>query len=126
MPNPSRPRSNRSIARKQSATSSTTRRSLRMKAFDVQWNGCERCTKLTREKPSSLRPFEGRSVLVTGGAGAIGGNLVAALGDLSVEQIIVLDNLSSAFEWNIPKGPRVEFVRGDVLDDDTLKAVFEE
>ena len=81
---------------------------------------------MSRENLGSLPRLEGKSVLVTGGAGAIGTNLVGSLNDLAVEQISILDNLSSAFEWNIPKGPRIRFVRGDVLDDDKLRAVFEE
>src|SRR2546427_6255213 len=70
--------------------------------------------------------FEGQTVLVTGGAGAIGTNLVAALDELSVNRIIVLDNLSSAYAWNIRKGPKIMFVHGDILDDEKVKAVFRE
>lgn len=70
--------------------------------------------------------LEGKFVLVTGGAGAIGTNLVSALGELGVERTVILDNLSSAYEWNIPKSPGIRFVRGDVLDDEKLKAVFKD
>src|SRR6266571_8356188 len=125
MPSPLPRSSNRSIARKRFAISGMIRRFPRQKASNALWNGCKRCTMLTSEKSSSSR-LEGRAVLVTGGAGAIGTNLVARLGDFRGERTIILDNLSSAFEWNIPQGPRIRFVRGDILDDETLKAVFEE
>ena len=36
--------------------------------------------------------YEGKTVLVTGGAGAIGGNLVRRLNDLNTEKIVILDN----------------------------------
>jgi nucleoside-diphosphate-sugar epimerase len=68
----------------------------------------------------------GQTVLVTGGAGAIGTNLVVTLNELGASRIVILDNLSSAYEWNIPKGPRIRFVRGDVLDDETLTTVFKD
>jgi len=70
--------------------------------------------------------YEGAIVLVTGGAGAIGGNLVRALDAMDTEKIIILDNLSSSFEWNVPVSPKIRFVRGDILDDEKLKFVFKE
>ena len=70
--------------------------------------------------------FQGKTVLVTGGAGAIGTNLIEALEELGVKRTIILDNLSSAYAWNIPKGPRIRFLRGDILDDEKLKTVFRE
>lgn len=68
--------------------------------------------------------FEGKTVLVTGGAGAIGGTLVRKLINLDTEKIIILDNLSSSYEWNIPKSDKVQFIHGDILDDVKLKWVF--
>ncbi len=70
--------------------------------------------------------LEGKSVLVTGGAGAIGTNLVSSLSASRVETATILDNLSSAYDWNIPTGPRIRFVRGDVLDEGKLDEVFAE
>jgi len=68
--------------------------------------------------------FKGKTVLVTGGAGAIGGNLVKALDDYDTKKIIILDNLSSSYEWNIPQSPKIQFIRGDILNDENLKWAF--
>lgn len=53
------------------------------------------------------------SVLVTGGAGYIGSHMVLALADAG-ESVVVLDNLSTGFEWLLDR--RVTFVKGDVSD----------
>ena len=74
------------------------------------------------KRPSEA--FEHKTVLVTGGAGAIGGHLVRALGKFNVHKIVVLDNLSSSHAWNVPRGPRIEFIQGDLLDDRDLDTVF--
>lgn len=70
--------------------------------------------------------YEGKTVLVTGGAGAVGGNLVRELIKLKAGSIIILDNLSSSYRWNIPSDPSVLFVEGDVTNDIDLKRVFNE
>jgi UDP-glucose 4-epimerase len=43
------------------------------------------------------------TVLVTGGAGYIGSHMVHALADAG-ERVVVLDDLSTGFDWAIPKG----------------------
>jgi nucleoside-diphosphate-sugar epimerase len=63
-------------------------------------------------------------VLVTGGAGAIGSNLTRSLAELGARTVIVLDNMSAAYEWNIPSLPNVLFVKGSVTDEVSLKRVF--
>jgi UDP-glucose 4-epimerase len=60
--------------------------------------------------------LEGTSVLVTGGAGFIGGHLVRELN--SVCDVTVLDDLSSGDPAVVPDG--VEFVHGDVRDSQTV------
>jgi nucleoside-diphosphate-sugar epimerase len=70
--------------------------------------------------------FKGKTVLVTGGAGAIGGNLVKALDTYDTKKIIILDNLSSSYEWNIPKSPKIQFIHGDILKDEHLKWAFKD
>jgi Nucleoside-diphosphate-sugar epimerases len=64
--------------------------------------------------------------LVTGGAGCIGTNLCRKLAELNAENVIMLDDLSSAYEWNVPKATNITFVKGSVLDDEMLKRVFKE
>jgi UDP-glucose 4-epimerase len=53
------------------------------------------------------------SVLVTGGAGYIGGHMVLALRDAG-ERVVVLDDLSTGFRWAVPAD--VAFVQGDFGD----------
>ncbi|WP_230532228.1 UDP-glucose 4-epimerase GalE [Microvirga roseola] len=53
------------------------------------------------------------NVLVTGGAGYIGGHMVLALLDAGFKPV-VLDNLSTGFRWSVPDG--VPVVVGDVGD----------
>lgn len=68
--------------------------------------------------------YEGKTVLITGGAGAIGSNLTRAIAELKARVVIVLDDLSAAYEWNIPSLPNVLFVKGSVTDEVALKRVF--
>jgi nucleoside-diphosphate-sugar epimerase len=70
-----------------------------------------------------LENYDGRVVLVTGGAGAIGSNLTRALAEAGA-RVMVLDDLSSAERWNVPSLPGVIFVESDVLDEVKLKRVF--
>ncbi len=70
--------------------------------------------------------YAGSTVLITGGAGSIGGNLTRRLASLNAKKVIVLDDLSSAYEWNLSRGSNVVFVKGSVLDDAVLKRVFKE
>ena len=75
--------------------------------------------------------FLGRKILVTGGAGAIGSNLVIALSELVGNDgvIIVLDNLSainSNKPIDLPSLKNIMFVYGDVRNDIDLKRVFRE
>ena len=75
--------------------------------------------------------YTSRSILVTGGAGAIGSNLIIGLSNLVGEKgkVVVLDNLSSIKEknpWNVAPLPNIMFVEGDVRSDVDLKRVFKE
>lgn len=70
--------------------------------------------------------YRNQTILVTGGAGAIGSNLVRALAQAGAHKVVVLDDLSSSYEWNIPNLPNVLFVKGDVRNDIDLKRVFNE
>jgi UDP-glucose 4-epimerase len=53
------------------------------------------------------------TVLVTGGAGYIGSHMVHALADAG-ERVVVLDDLSTGFDWAIPKG--VPLIIGETGD----------
>jgi len=75
--------------------------------------------------PESLMAYyNGKCILVTGGAGCIGSNLVRALLRADVEKIVVLDDLSASFEWNLPDDPKVIFIKGSVLDEELLRRTF--
>jgi UDP-glucose 4-epimerase len=67
--------------------------------------------------------YAGKTVLVTGGAGAIGSNLSRQLAELGA-QVLVLDDLSSSERWNVPSLPGVLFAQGDILDEVNLKRIF--
>jgi UDP-glucose 4-epimerase len=73
-----------------------------------------------------VNEYEGKIVLLTGGADCIGTNLCKRLANFGAEKVVILDNLSSAYEWNIPEGKNIQFVKGSVLDDEMLKRVYKE
>lgn len=68
--------------------------------------------------------YRGKTILITGGAGAIGSNLTRALGELGAKLVLVLDDLSSASRWNVPALANVMFIEGSILDEVELKRVF--
>lgn len=70
--------------------------------------------------------YKGKTVLVTGGAGCVGSNLCKKLSSLDARKVIILDDLSSAYEWNIPRAKNIQFVNGSILDDEMLRRVFKE
>jgi UDP-glucose 4-epimerase len=63
------------------------------------------------------------SILVTGGAGYIGGHLLLALRDAG-ETMVVVDDLSNGMPWAIPAG--VPFVRGDIGDEPLVRGIMRE
>ena len=63
------------------------------------------------------------SVLVTGGAGYIGGHMALGLIDAG-EQPVVLDNLSTGFDWAVPDS--VPFAVGDIGDADLVARLIAE
>ncbi len=71
-----------------------------------------------------LREYAGRTILITGGAGCIGGNLTSALLKVDVGKVSILDDLSSAQRWSVPEDARVNFIEGSILDEECLKRAF--
>ncbi len=63
------------------------------------------------------------AVLVTGGAGYIGGHMALALLDAG-ESVVVLDNLSTGFAWAVPPGAKL--VVGDIGDAALVDAIIKE
>ena len=72
------------------------------------------------------KPYIDQTILVTGGAGAIGSNLCRALAEAGAAKVIILDDLSASYAWNIPNLPNVLFVKGSITNDVDLKRVFHE
>lgn len=58
--------------------------------------------------------FRGRDVVVTGGAGAIGSRLVRRVLELDAASVVIVDDLSSGYEWLLPADSRVRFIREDI------------
>ena len=70
--------------------------------------------------------YKDQTILVTGGAGAIGSNLVRKISETGAHKVIILDDLSASYEWNIPNLSNVLFVKGSITNDGDLKRVFHE
>jgi UDP-glucose 4-epimerase len=64
-------------------------------------------------------------VAITGGAGFIGANLVGdLLGRDGVEEVVVVDDLSTGDRANLAPFPEVKLYEGTILDPDLLDAAF--
>ncbi|PLP60411.1 UDP-glucose 4-epimerase GalE [Mesorhizobium loti] len=64
------------------------------------------------------------AVLVTGGAGYIGSHMVWELLDAGEQKIVVLDRLSSGFDWAV--APEARLVVGDVADRELVAGIIRE
>jgi UDP-glucose 4-epimerase len=65
--------------------------------------------------------FSGSRVLVVGGAGFVGSNLIAQLLQESPAHVTIVDNLLSSDLSNVPAGPNVSFIYGSIADDAVLR-----
>ncbi|MCL2134125.1 MAG: GDP-mannose 4,6-dehydratase [Candidatus Bathyarchaeota archaeon] len=66
-----------------------------------------------------MAEFNDKKVMVTGGAGFIGFHLSKALSSLT-DNLVIYDNLSSGKIENVNDVPEAKFVKGDILDTETL------
>lgn len=71
----------------------------------------------------SAEAFSGTRILVVGGAGFVGSNLVRALLEGGPREVLVVDNLLSSERDNLPDDPRVRLVEASINDDEVLAAL---
>ena len=62
-------------------------------------------------------------ILIVGGAGFVGSNLVFKLLNYKIKNIYIIDNLLSADLSNIPKDKRVIFLKGSITNQNILKRI---
>lgn len=65
---------------------------------------------------SNQQSFSGRSLLVVGGAGFVGSNLVRLLLQMGPASVTIVDNFLSSERVNIPDDGRVRLIEGSVAD----------
>ena len=68
-----------------------------------------------------MNEFADGKILVVGGAGFVGSNLVKKLLEESAREVVIVDNLLSAERANVPDDPRVTFIEGSITDDAVLQ-----
>ena len=70
-----------------------------------------------------MKNFKNSSVLVTGGSGAVGTNLVNKLLELGAK-VTVLDNFSQSSKNNLQKSKKLKIINGDITKKAVLEKVF--
>jgi nucleoside-diphosphate-sugar epimerase len=68
----------------------------------------------------------GARLLVVGGAGFVGSNLVQAALAQGCDRVVIVDNLLSAERDNVLADHRVDFVEGSIADDEVLSGLEDE
>lgn len=70
-----------------------------------------------------MQEFQDTKILVVGGAGFVGSNLVKRLLQCPLKKIVVIDNLLSSERVNLPDDPKVTFIEGSITNDDVLEQI---
>lgn len=70
-----------------------------------------------------MNDFRDCSVLVTGGNGAVGSNLVRKLLDLKAK-VTILDDYSQSKTSNLSKHKNLQIIKGSIIDQKTLDKIF--
>jgi len=70
-----------------------------------------------------MSSFNGATILVVGGAGFVGSNLVRKLLEQAPARVVIVDNLLSADASNVPDDQRIEFISRSITDDTVLAAL---
>lgn len=73
-----------------------------------------------------MEELSGRNILVVGGAGFVGSNLVRAIVTARPGKVTVVDNLLSAERVSVPDSSLVEFVEGPITSDRILGSLEDE
>src|SRR6266511_1031412 len=63
-------------------------------------------------------------ILVTGGAGFIGSSLAEKIAQNPNNQVVVVDNLLTGKQENVPESSNVKFIKADVNKLDEISSVF--
>src|SRR5437660_9132387 len=84
--------------------------------------GCEHVHSASRAENDQAADHS-MTILVTGGAGYIGSHMVHALRDAG-ERVLVLDNLSTGFDWAVPA--TAPLIVADTGDEARVRAVLSE
>jgi nucleoside-diphosphate-sugar epimerase len=83
-----------------------------------------RKVKENLESKEILEHYRDKRILITGGCGCIGSNLLRTLLKAEPERIAVLDDLSASYEWNLPKNKKIAFIKGSILDKEAMNKAF--
>ncbi len=67
--------------------------------------------------------FKDCTIVVVGGAGFVGSNLCLKLLSHQPREVIIIDNLLSADERNVPKAPGVRFINASINEPGALSAI---